>query len=154
MDTKKIFDETSRIGSEAAIERRKLEHLNKEWLRLISICPHEIVFKYMDNHPYKALIDGSYFCPACGKILDHLTVKQFNESDFHNSRVIPLTDLSLLGTKEVFQSIRKEVFDNMELYYNPENSIEELSLKMEDVLRDQQYDYYQDVALSLRRRKK
>ena len=84
----------------------------------MAICPHEIVFKYTDDHPRKTATDGSYFCPACGKTIRCYHKEQLSETPFNNSRIIPLTDLSLFGTSEVHHIIRNEVYNNMELYYN------------------------------------
>lgn len=141
MESKEIFEETGRIGNEIGKYRRKIETLNKEYLELTELCPHEIVFKYMDNHPRKMMIDGTYFCPACGKIITCTNKDQINESPFKDSRVIPLINLSLLGTPGVHYMIRNEVYDNFDVYYDPNVSTLDLANKMEDVLKDYQYEY-------------
>ena len=141
MDTKKIFEETGKIGNEIVRLKEKIENLNTKYLEITELCPHEIVFKYRDFHPKVIRIDGTYFCPACGKSIRCFGMNQIYDTQFKDSRIIPLTNLSLLGTPEVHQIIRNEVYSNMELYYDPISSIQELSLKMEDILKEHQYQY-------------
>ena len=87
------------------------------------------------------MIDGTYFCPACGKAIKCFGMNQIYDTPFKDSRIIPLPNLSLLGTPEVHRMMRNEVYDNMDTYYDPIVSIQELSLKMEDVLKENQYEY-------------
>ena len=141
METRKIFEETGKIGNEIGRLREKIEDLNTKYLEMTELCLHEIVFKYNDNHPRKMMIDGTYFCPACGKAIRCFGMNQIYDTPFKDSRIIPLTNLSLLGTPEVHRMMRNEVYDNMDTYYDPIVSIQELSLKMEDVLKENQYEY-------------
>ena len=152
MDTKKVFEETGRLGNEIHRLGKQLEKVNMQCLEMMEICPHEIVFKYSDNYPRMLIIDGTYFCPACGKSIRCIKPEQLQESSFKDSRVIPLTNLSLFGTSEVHHSIRNEVYQNMELYYNPELNIEELSCRMEKLLKDKE-QRYEISAKTLRKRK-
>ena len=62
--------------------------------------------------------------------------EQLQELIFKDSRIISLTNLSLFGTSEVRHFTRNVVYQNMELYYNPELDIEELSNRMEEILKD------------------
>ena len=141
METRKIFEETGKIGNEIGRLREKIEDLNIKYLEVTELCPHEIVFKYNDNHPRKMMIDGTYFCPACGKTIRCFGIDQIYDTPFKDSRIILLSNLSLLGTPEVHRIMRNEVYDNMDTYYDPIVSIQELSLKMEDVLKENQYEY-------------
>ena len=141
MDTKKVFEETGKIGNEIGRLREKIEDLNVKYLEMTELCPHEIVFKYNDFHPRKMMIDGSYFCPSCGKTIRCFGMDQIYDTPFKDSRIIPLTNLSLLGTPEVHRIIRNEVYDNMNTYYDPIVSIQELSIKMEDILKGHQHEY-------------
>lgn len=152
MDTKKVFEETGKLGNEINRLRKQLEKVNKQCLEMMEICPHEIVFKYVDNYPRMLMIDGTYFCPACGKTIKCVHPEQIKDSSFKDSRVIPLTNLSLYGTSEVYHTIRNEVYQNMELYYNLEIDIEELSNRMEELLKDKE-QRYQNSAKTLRKRK-
>lgn len=141
METRKIFEETGKIGNEIGRLREKIENLNTKYLEMTELCPHEIVFKYNDNHSRKMMIDGTYFCPACGKAIKCFGIDQIYDTQFKDSRIIPLTKLSLLGTPEVYRIMRNEVYDNMDTYYDSIVSVQELSSKMEDILKDKQYEY-------------
>ncbi len=152
MDTKKVFEETGKLGNEIHRLGKQLEKVNKQCFEMMELCPHEIVFKYTDNHPRMLLIDGTYFCPACGKTIKCIHPEQIKDSSFKDSRVIPLTNLSLFGTSEVHHTIRNEVYQNMELYYNPEIDIEKLSNRMEELLKDKE-QRYEISTKTLRKRK-
>ena len=141
METRKIFEETGKIGNEIDRLREKIEDLNIKYLEMTELCPHEIVFKYNDNHPRKMMIDGTYFCPACGKTIRCFGIDQIYDTPFKDSRIILLSNLSLLGTPEVHRIIRNEVNDNMDTYYDSIVSAQELSSKMENILKDKQYEY-------------
>ena len=152
METKKVFEETGKLGNEIGKLHKQLDNVNMKILGLMEECPHEIVFKYTDNHPRMFMIDGTYFCPACGKSIRCIQSAQLKESQFKDSRVIPLTNLSLIGTGEVHHTIRNEVYQNMNLYYDTETSIEELSSKMEELLKDKEQRYESSTKI-LRKRK-
>lgn len=104
-------------------------------------CTHSIIFKFKDNYPTDRPIDGSYFCPACRLVLECASKEQLKNTKYRDSRVIPLLNLSLKNGRVVHDAIRKEVFQNLDLYYNPEASIEELSAKMEDAIAENYFDY-------------
>ena len=150
METRKIFEETGKIGNEIGRLREKIEDLNIKYLEMTELCPHEIVFKYNDNHPRKMMIDGTYFCPACGKSIRCFGIDQIYDTPFKDSRIIFLSNLSLLGTPEVHRIMRNEVYQNMELYYNHELDIEELSSRMEEILKDIE-QRYESHATTLRK---
>ena len=141
METRKIFEETRKIEKEIGILREKIENLNIKYLEMTELCHHEIVFKYNDNHPRKMMIDGTYFCPACGKTIRCFGIDQIYDTPFKDSRIILLSNLSLLGTPEVHRIMRNEVYDNMDTYYDSIVSAQELSSKMENILKDKQYEY-------------
>ena len=152
MDTKKIFEETGKIGNEIHKLRGKIEDLNIKYLAITELCSHEIVFKYNDNHSRK--IDGNYFCPACGKTIKCFGKDQIYDTQFKDSRIIPLSNLSLLGTPENHRIIRNEVYDNMGIYYDPIIPIQELSSKMENLLKDMQYEYEDPAKVFIKKRRK
>mgnify|MGYP007069917306 CR=1 FL=1 len=110
----------------------------------MNLCSHEIVFGYSDNHPRKMMIDGSYYCPACGKLIRCYDHDDLLQGSFKYSKVIPLDYLFLYGTNEMLQTLRDEVFSNMDFYYSPDSSVDLLSHKMEDVLKEFSYDYCKD----------
>ena len=141
MESKKVFDETERLKNEITKEKEKLNKLLKLNLEMMNLCNHEIVFKFRNNHPSKAPIDASYFCPACGKKLLLFKKNNFKELEFKNSKVVSLTNLSLFGTSEVFDIIRNEVYNNIDLYYNNNISTEELANRMEALLKEKQIKY-------------
>ena len=140
METKEVFEETGKLGNEINRLRKLLEQVNKECLEMMQQCSHEIVFKYNDNHSRKMMIDGTYFCPACGKIIKCIQRDQIQDTPFKNSRIISLIGLSLLGTSENHYIIRNEVYNNLDLYYDCNIPVEELSFKMGKVLKDKQYE--------------
>ena len=141
MRTTKVFEETNELGEEIVKVNELLANLYLKHEIIKELCDHEIVFKYLDNHPRKKKVDGNYFCPACGKTIRCFGDEEINETNFSNSRIIPLNNLSLLGTKEVYQAIRNEVYNNIDLYYNPHVTIQELSFRMENLLKNYQVFY-------------
>ena len=82
MITKNIFEETGKIGYEINKLQSELEKLSIKCTEIMAICPHEIVFKYTDDHPRKTATDGSYFCPACGKTIRCYHKEQLSETPF------------------------------------------------------------------------
>ena len=149
MKTSEIFKESYRIEDETFKIYRKIDDLKAEYLDNQDSCMHEIVFKYTDNHPRKLMIDGNYFCPACDKVISCVHEEDIEDTIFKDSRVIPLTNLSLYGTPHIHAIIKSEVYYNMSLYYNFDIAIEELANKMESKLMD-----YQSDSLLVKTRKK
>lgn len=152
MDTKSVFEKKDELGRKITILKEQLAMVNKKCLEVMEKCPHEIVFMYNDNYPKMLMTDGSYFCPACGKTIKCKHKEQIKDSSFRKSRIIPLSNLSLFGTSEVCDIIRNEVYQNMELYYNSDSIIDELSSKMEELLKDKE-QRYEGVVKKLRKRK-
>ena len=147
METKKVFEETGKLGYEIKKLGNLLEKVNKKCFEMMELCPHEIVFKYNDNHSRLFMIDGTYFCPACGKLIKCYIKEHLNETAFKDSRIIPLNNLSLIGTSDVHHTIRNEVYENMDLYYDCNVSTIELSSKMEQKLIDKQCLYESPVKI-------
>ena len=141
MEIKEIFAETGKLGNEIDRLGGKLQQVYKECLEMMELCPHEIVFKYNDNHPRKMMIDGIYYCPSCGKVIRCIKKDEIKDTPFKDSQIIPLIDLSLLGTPEFHRIMRNEVYENMDIYYNSTVSTQKLSTKMEELLKDKQYKY-------------
>ncbi len=142
MKTKTVFEKTTALISEIEETNKKIKELNDEVTTVSSECPHEIVFKYNDNYPKRIKVEGNYFCPACMTMIRCYERGQREESQFKGSRIVPITDLSLKGTRKLHFMIRKEVLDNIDFYYNYENPTVELSMKMEEVLKKEE-DYYE-----------
>lgn len=141
MELKKYFDETSRIENELSQTRKQYERLIDTYHEVRKLCTHDIVFKYLDNRPRMATIDGNYFCPACNLVIQYAEKRQIETSKYKNARVIPLLNLSLSDGKDLHNAIRQEVYENLDLYYDKEVSVEELSSKMEGVLASHHHDY-------------
>ena len=144
MKTIDIFNKSSKIEEKRRELEGQLNQLETDQIILGELCPHEIVFKYTDNFPRMLNIDGTYYCPACGKSIRVLHKKDFMDSPFKKSRIIPLTNLSLMGTNEVYTTIKQEVVSNIQDYYDPEMPVEELEYRMEMVLEDKQIKYKGD----------
>ena len=140
METIKIIDQYKQIEQEREKLTKKLEHLNLEEQQLSKMCSHDIVFKYVDKHPRKMVIDGNYYCPACGKIKQFTSMNQYLTSEFKDSKVVSLTDLSLIGDVETLKTIREEVIDNFDFYYKCSDGYE-LRNRMENKLKDHQHKY-------------
>lgn len=143
MKTIDAFNKINQINDERRGLQQQLNQLETDELVVRELCPHEIVFKYTDNHPRKMNIDGTYYCPACGKTISAVNKVDIKDSAFKKSRIIPLTNLSLLGTQEVHNTIKEEVLKNLEEYYDPVVPVEELSYIMESLLKDKQSDFLQ-----------
>ncbi len=141
MEIKDIFDETNKIGNEINRVNDYIKKLEEEYLKVTEICPHEIVFKYNDKLPKIMIIDGSYYCPACNQTIRIIKKEDLIDSPFKDSKIIPLTNLSLLGTPKTHAKIRDEVYSNIDYYYNPSINTDELSSKMESILEEEEYYY-------------
>ena len=141
MDIKKIYDETGKICVEQNKLRERIYKLNQYLDAIATQCSHEIVFKYNDNNPLKKYFKESYFCPACASIVHCFYKDELFQTEFKNSRVIPLINLSLKDSNKVNETIRNEVYGNLDYYYNRNIPIEELSSSMEEKLVDLQTRY-------------
>ena len=138
MNTEEIFTETGRLGNKIKEHHRALDLINERCFKLMDICPHELVFKYNDKKPRKMIMDGYYFCPACGRTIQLINKEDIKISPYKNSRIINLSNLSLTGIKETYSKIRHEVYYNMDFYYNNETTDYEIQDKMEKVLKDKE----------------
>lgn len=143
METKEIFEETGRLGNEIKRLNSEIQKASSKCMDIMNDCPHEIVFKYHDNHPRKMVMDGTYFCPACGKGISCTLARQIQSTKFKDSKIIPLDNISLVGDKETLSAIRNEVYSNFDFYYS-DKDINELSSKMAEALKDYEYDYFKD----------
>ncbi len=146
METKKVFEETEKLDNRLKELNKERKEINLGFAKMIEACSHEIVFKFNDNSPRMMLID-KYFCPACGKALQISGENNIENSPFKESRVIPLNNLSLLGTNEDYQTIRNEVLSNFDMYYDPNANIEELSKRIEELLTETQYNFLSEKRL-------
>ena len=117
-------------------------------------CQHEIVFNYNDNYPKMLITDGYYYCPACGQTLHPYSKELLAESSFKDSRVIPLPNLSLFGTSDVRKTIRIEVYDNMEFYYDSNTPTVELTARMESILKSKEKRYERPERVLQRKTRK
>ena len=106
------------------------------------VCPHELVFKYNNNHPRINEIDGNYYCPMCRKSIGTHSMDFFYASDFKDSRIIKLDNISLEGNSTNLSLLRQEVFDNYEFYYDSSCTDDELASRMENALRGTKETYY------------
>ena len=136
LNYQEVFKEREKIDSKKLELLEEMKVLNQRQNRLFENCQHEIIFQYHDDFPKKMENRKTYFCPACGLIHDSIDV-----SAFQNSRIIPLSNLSLVGTIEVLQVLRNEVFQNFDFYYNSGIRTELLSQKMEEILSPYQMGY-------------
>ncbi len=146
METKKVFEETEKLDNKLKELNKERKEINLGFAKMIEVCPHEIVFKFNDNSSRKMLID-KYFCPACGKALQITRENIIENTPFKESKVIPLNNLSLLGTNEDYQTIRNEVLSNFDMYYDPNANIEELSKRIEELLTETQYNFLSEKRL-------
>ena len=140
MNIKNYFDETTKVENELIEANKKLEQISSTYHDLRGICTHRIIFKYKTNFPRENQIDGDYYCPACRLVIECARPEHLTQTKFRESRVIPLLNLSLRNGRNVQDAIREEVYNNLELYYNPDVPIDELSTKMEGILQEHHYD--------------
>lgn len=141
MNLRQYYEETTKQENELIETRKRLEEQITAYHDLRGICTHSIIFKFKDNYPTDRPVDGNYFCPACRLVIECASKEQLKNTKYRESRVIPLLNLSLRNGRVVHDAIREEVFQNLDLYYNPEASIEELSAKMEDAIAEHHFDY-------------
>jgi len=138
METIQIINQRKQLENEKIKLEQKIKSMNEELNILSQECKHDIVFKYNDKQPRKIVIDGYYYCPACGKVEEFIFKNQYLSSCFKNSKIISLTDLSLVGDKDTLMKIRDEVLDNLDYYYK-NNNLYDLRNTMEGKLKDYQY---------------
>ena len=141
MDSRDVFNKTIKYGNEIKKKRLEMESLAKKITDIWAECNHEIVFKYRDDHLRKMMIDGYYFCPACGQTIKCIYEDDLKESSYKNSLIVPLTNLSLVGDQETYSAIREEVYYNYDFYYNLDTTPEEMQAQMEGVLKDYEEKY-------------
>lgn len=151
METIKIFEEAKNIRTEIERLKDELEKSSRKKNLIKNQCSHEIVFKYTDNYPKKMMIDGNYICPACRKNIKCFEKGQIQTTAFKNSRIIPLTNLSLIGNIETISTIINEVYNNIDIYYDYSIPTEKLSNLMETVLEDKQSKYEKSKTLKKRK---
>ena len=135
MNTEQIIIESNNIENELMELNNRIKKLNTKSENLQKECPHEIVFKYKDNHPRKINMEGIYICPACGKKFEYAFKNQYLTDCFRNSLIIPLMDVLLIDDASVLKKIREDVLKNTNFYYNCKD-INSLRIKMEDALKD------------------
>ena len=138
MNTIQIFEQRKEMEKEKEKLNKKIESINLKIIELTRICTHELVFKYNDNHPRKKIIYGHIYCPACGKNIEIFSKNQNQE--FDNSKIIDLTNISLINDIETLKKIKEEVLNNYDFYYKCKDN-NELRSKMENVLEKYKYDY-------------
>ena len=153
METREVFRKSSYYGNEIKKKRIEMENLAKKCVNLWDECNHEIVFKYNDDHPRKLIIDGYYFCPACGQTIECIQESDLSKSAFKESKVIPLTNLSLIATKETYSEIRNEVFYNFDFYYDKDIPVEYKEEKMESVLKRLEVKHDQSIKTLMKARR-
>ena len=152
MDTNEVIEKTNEIEEEKIELRNKIKKINAIYSSIVSNCPHELVFKFNDNHPRKMVIDGNYYCPACGKIIECIAKYQYSETEFRNSKIIDLYNLSLVANAKTLTKIREEVINNKDFYYNCRDLVE-VKNRMEDKLYDYQSSYKKERKELLKRLK-
>lgn len=140
MEIKRVFEKTEEIEEKINNLKQQIQELNNQKKEIREICSHDIVFKYNDNQPRKMIVDGNYYCPACETSIECFQNNQIKNTPFRNSRIINLSSLSILGTKEVHHKIRNEVYQNIDLYYHSDYNVEELTDKMIEILEDYQIE--------------
>jgi histidinol phosphatase-like enzyme len=121
-------------------EKKEIKKTKSIYSKLSTNCKHELVFKINDNQNRKMVIDGNYYCPECGKLIECVFKNQYLYTEFKDSKIIDLSKLSLVGDTKTLMKIKDEVLNNKDFYYNCKN-INEIRTIMEDKLHDFQYDY-------------
>ena len=139
MNISQIIKKSAELEKEKNRLKDKLQKINIDCYRLMEECSHELVFRYNDNHPRKMIIDGNYYCPICGKNVELIFKNQYLDTCFKKSKIIYLDNLSLIGDSKTLLKIKEEVLNNIDFYYNSKD-INEIRNKMEDSLKDFQYD--------------
>ena len=140
MNTNQIIKKSVELEKEKNRLKEKLQKINIDCNKLMEECPHELVFKYNDNHPRKMIIDGNYYCPICSKNIELIFKNQYLDTCFKDSKIVYLDGLSLVGDTKTLLKIKQEVLNNIDFYYNSKD-INEIRNKMEDALKDCQYNY-------------
>ena len=147
MNTKQIFDGSEFLEIEKREYTERLDEIERKKQVIQYNCTHDIVFKYKDNNPRRILSDDNYYCPACDKNIICKIHDSFPQTVFRNSRVIPITNLSILGDRVTLKAIKKEAYSKMDYYYDKDIPIEELSSSMEKVIKSEEYDYNNEKSL-------
>ncbi len=149
MEEREILEKSIELDNKTEKIKKEIEKINIEYRGLKDSCKHKIVFRLKDNHPRKVNIDGTYFCPACGQNIEFFFKNEYKYSCFKDSKVVLLDNLSLICDRNTLLKIKNEVLNNYDFYYNCKE-INELRVRMEDVLKDSQNVYKKEHILSKR----
>lgn len=138
MDTKTVIRANQNIRAARQKQLALLQKINDYAKEIMSACPHEIVVQMRDNHPRKMLIDGSFYCPACDRILVDTTISSIGVVKlFGHSKLLQLTELSLINNDKTLDMIKKEIIEHYDEYLSGQKTKKDLV----ELLRSEEYTF-------------
>lgn len=155
MDKKEVFKKTSDLSIDIRKKREELNELVEKIGDIQENCDHSLSFKLNNDTPRMLVIDGFYYCPACGKSYEVIDHEDLQYTQFAKSKVVDLTELSLLPNDTVYSEIRNEVYENYDFYYGANTSIEDMKTKMVETMRprDLPFQKQKDILKRIREKK-
>lgn len=155
MNNREVFNKTNELSIKIKKKRDELDELVEDIRGVQDSCDHEVVFKLNNDTPRMLIIDGYYYCPACGKSYEVIDHEDLQYTQFAKSKVVDLTELSLLPNDTVYSEIRNEVYENYDFYYGANTSIEDMKTKMLETMRprDLPFQKQKDILKRIREKK-
>ena len=155
MDKKEVFKKTSDLSIDIRKKREELNELVEKIGDIQDKCDHSLSFKLNNDTPRMLVIDGFYYCPACGKKEEIIDREDLRYSCFKDSKVVDLTELSLLPNDTVLGEIRHEVYNNLDFYYGADTPDEELKTMMVETMRPRNmpFEKQKDILRRIREKK-
>lgn len=137
MNTKKVIEVNRNIREARDKEITYLKTISEYMQEIMNACPHELVVRLRSSHHRKMLAGSSYYCPACDMMYFNLPDYQgLVQTQFSHSKVLDLSQLTLLTDKDTLDTIKDEVLKDYDGYLNGSNLDE-----LKETLKAKEYDY-------------
>lgn len=126
-----IYRERLQMIIERRMLNKKLKKNKEDLLSLQKECSHDLVLVFDDHKPHKIGVIYRCFCPVCGKSKNIYGIREFDKSEFKDSKIMNLTSLSIddFNNKfsESYEHILNYIFSHYNYYYNENHSEDEMS---------------------------
>lgn len=123
MNELQVIEEKRKLLEKKNKLLNELSTINTKNNDLQNNCNHRLVFIVCDNEPHKIGRIIQYYCPLCEK-LETIIPYHNKKHSFENSRQIDLSFINILQYENVFSIISNHVSNDLDFYYNEDNSDE------------------------------
>ncbi len=137
MYTKTVIRANQNIRESRRKQLILLQVIDDYAAEVMDACPHELVVLFRDTHPKPVFVDGSVYCPACDKLITNTIATTKVVNLFGHSKVLPLTELSLINNNETLDAIKKEVIEHYDEYLSGTKNEKDLV----ELLRSEEYTF-------------